>query len=361
MIQLIEADQVVSLCSETLGLGKAHSIHDEVLLAALVRRAAGLVCPCSPGTLRRAVLESLFLLSEDVERLSDDVEMAVDKATIAGDLLELNQVTTDDPDVKGSWVFAAPPAFVRRSSGGVFLAGISPEGPSALPPDLAKRVQFDRHYRTLAPQAGEDLPKALKEFGLVELSERNWLKLPRQEEARTFVDRMTRELNELGPSGSVSDLQVLDGSRDPKFYKGRWSPAKNKSGIFVARRPQEYGAALWGLARLRDGELEKFLDLPPKRDKFRGADFAWHFQMALDHLSGKPQKFRVVGSGDPMRFDFFSPIPIWAERRLAIIGRTVERNRCLFSYEIPAREAEAEINFLKNYLWLGPETPDGSN
>ena len=60
----------------------------------------------------RAVIESLNHLAEDKEVLAEAVETAVEKATIAGDLLELGQVTTDDPEVKGSWIFAAPPAFV---------------------------------------------------------------------------------------------------------------------------------------------------------------------------------------------------------------------------------------------------------
>jgi len=51
-------------------------------------------------------------------------------------------------------------------------------------------------------------------------------------------------------------------------------------------------------------------------------------------------------------FDFFSPLPLWAERRLAIIGRPAERERCLFSYQIPQVEAATEEQFMQSRLWL---------
>jgi hypothetical protein len=194
----------------------------------------------------------------------------------------------------------------------------------------------------------------LRELGLLELPERSWLKLPRLETAIDFRDRMERALYAQGPSGGVADLIVLDSSRDPSFYRGRWISPKRETGCFIARRPQAYGAPLWGFALLAGGNLEKFIDFPPKRDKFRGCDFAWHLQAAIDSLRGTRQTYRRRSTPSQARLDFFSPLPLWAQRRLAVIGRSVERDRCLFSYEIPARELEAEENFLQTYLWTAP-------
>lgn len=361
VIQQVDAQHIVALCSEALALPNPANVHDEVLLAALVRRAAAIVCPCSPGTLQRAVLNSLLGLSNESKRLAEDVETAVEKATIAGDLLELNQVATDDPDVKGTWLFAAPPAFVARSSGSVFLLGVNPEGLMPLPPAFRSRIRYDRHCRTIQPQTSEDLAQSLRELGLLELSERNWLKLPRQESAKEFCARIERELHAQPPSGEVSELKILEGSRDPMYYTGRWVTAKRESGCFVARRPQAYGAALWGFAQLTDGTLERFLDFPPKKDRFRGSDFAWHLQMAIDAVRGTPQRYRKQAHQAYVRFNFFSPIPLWAERRLAIVGRPVARDKCLFSYEIPEQEAAAEENFLRNHLWIEPDSSQGSS
>lgn len=361
VIEQVDPQQVVALCREALALPKAGDVHDEVLLAALVRRAAAIVCPCSPGTLQRAVLDSLFRLSDEPERLAGDVETAVEKAAVAGDLLELNQVATDDPNVKGTWLFAAPPAFVARRSGSVILLGVSPEGPTPLPPAFTQRICYERHYRAIEPQPSENLVQSLRELGLLELSERNWLKLPRQETARDFRARAERELQAQPPSGEVNELRILDSNRDPTYYSGRWTMPKHETGCFVARRPQAYGVALWGFAQLKDGTLEKFLDFPPKKDRFRGSDFAWHLQMALDATRGAPQRYRKRVHQGHVRLDFFSPIPLWAERRLAIVGRPVTREKCLFSYEVPEREAETEEAFIKNQLWLEPNSPRGGN
>jgi hypothetical protein len=354
VIQQIEVVDVVTNSRRALALPGKSDVHDAVFLAALIRRAAAIVCPCSASTLERTVLESLDRLSENPERLADDVEIAVEKAMIAGDLLEFSQVATDDPNAKGTWLFAAPPAFVARPSGSIFLLGVTPEEPSPLPPSLNCRIVFERHYRIVHPDPSENLSQTFRELGLLELSERSWLKFPREETAYDFRGRLERELNAQVASGDVPELSILDSARDPTYYKGRWVTPKRETGYFVARRPQAYGAPLWGLALLAEGVLQKFLDFPPRRSKFRGSDFAWHLQMAMDSCRGSPQKYRRRTTPAGRCLDFFSPLPLWAERRLAIIGRSAERDRCLFSYQISDAELAAEEEFLQKRLWLAP-------
>ena len=176
--------------------------------------------------------------------------------------------------------------------------------------------------------------------------------MPKEETAKNFLDRLERQLMTQGPSGSVPDLLILDSARDPSYYKSRWLAPKRESGCFIARRPQAYGAPLWGFAHLSDGVLDKFLDFPPRRDRWRGSDFAWHLQLAIDACRGAPQKYRRRRTPYGVCLDFFSPLPLWAERRLAIIGRPVEPDRCLFTYRLPERELPAEEEFLQKRLWL---------
>jgi hypothetical protein len=280
------------------------------------------------------------------------VETAVEKAIIAGDLLEFSQATPGDPNAKGTWVFAAPPRFVARPSGNVFFMGITPDEPSPLPPSLNTRLVYQRHFRLIERKPSENLPQILRELGVLELSEQSWLKLPREEGAKNFVDRLERELMAQPVSGSVPDLLILDSARDPSYYKGRWAAPRRATGCFVARRPQAYGAPLWGFAHLTDGVLDKFLDFPLRRDRWRGSDFAWHLQLAIDSCRGAPQKYRRRREADGVCLDFFSPLPLWAERRLAIVGRPAERVHCLFTYQFPERELAAEEGFLRKRLWL---------
>lgn len=360
MIDPISAHEVVVLARQTVQLPLiTQELRDEAMLAALIRRAASIFCPCSPSTIANAVFEHLQDISRDEEEeLRSDIQDAIEKAIIVGDLLELNQATTDSPDVKSTWVFAASPAFVRRLNGGVILTGISGDDPNPLPGTFKERIIYDRHYRKISPEPAEDLAQVLSGFGLVELSERNWTRAPREETAREHRDRVFHLLNTQRDSGELRDLEILDPAKTPSYYRGRWVKATNQTGIFVSRRPQAYGAALWSLASLANGVAQRFLDLPYS-PRMRGMDCAWHLQMAIDACNGTPQTYRKRTSGSGVCLDFFSPIPSWAERRLGIIGQTAPKERCLFTYFLPLNEAEAEEIFIKQNLWLSLREEQG--
>ena len=115
VITEISAAEVVRSSREALGLHalSADTI-DDTLLAASLRRAAGILCPCSPSTLVTAVLESLqYLFEGSDDDMEERIAATAEALIIGGDLLELNQVTTDDPDVKGTWVFRHHPVLSR--------------------------------------------------------------------------------------------------------------------------------------------------------------------------------------------------------------------------------------------------------
>lgn len=352
VITEVSAGEVVRLSHEALGLSaSSYGVIDDAVLAALVRRAAGILCPCSLSTLVTAVLESLQYLFDDNDAL-ERVTTAAEGLMIGGDLLELNQVTIDDPAAKGTWVFSAPPGFIVRPGGNVFLVGIVPDEATPLPASLNARVTYEGFVRTLTPQPTEDLPSVLRDLGLRELSASAWLKAPKPESATELSDNMLRRLAEQLPSGVVADISILDPGRNVEYYVGRWVSPTNQSGNYVGRRPQVYGAPLWGFATLVDGSVTKFLDLPLKGTRWRGCDIAWYLQMAIDHCRGTPQLYRRRPSQGGACLDFFSPLPLWAQRRLAVLGRPAPREKCLISYWIPERELASEEAFLQERLWL---------
>lgn len=359
VIDRIEAADVLADCRQTLGLSEPSETGqeplDEILLAALVRRSAGIHCPCSRATLRSSLLESLMLLSEDEKTLEERIDVVIEGLIVVGDLLELNDVATDDPDVKGTWVFAAPPGFVSRGSGSIFLLGVVPDHDTFLPQSLVCRIHHEGLTRTIVPERDEDLVGDLRAHGMRELSERVWLKAPTAEEPHALLDRYTHELRLQPPSGTIVDLRVLDPVRPVTYYKGRWATAEKRTGIFVARRPQEYGAELWCLAELEAGAVVRILDLPLRKTRWRGCDVAWHLQMAIDSCLGTPQRYRRQDVGNGVRLDFFSPLPQWAERRLMILGSPADPDRSLMSYELPRAEIDREESFLKRELWLARE------
>lgn len=354
VIAEILPEDVLAGCRKALGLPAASDEPiDETLLAGLLRRAAGILCPCSRASLRTALLESLHGLAPDEQQLPDAIDAAIEGLIIGGDLLELNDVATIDPDVKGTWVFAAPPTFIVRANGSIFLTGIVPDHDTFLPPSLASRIRYERFTRVLEPQSGEGLAIDLREEGLRELSEGAWLRAPKPELAQDVLLTIERHLHAMPPSGTFEGLQILDPARRVTYYKGRWcAPARHHHGNFVGRRPQDYGVPIWCFVALQDGIPARVLDLPLKKTQWRACDVAWRLQMAIDSCSANPQRYRRTASGDRVRYEFFSPLPQWSERRLMIFGRPELRSGSLLSYSLPTGVADQEERFLQDRLWL---------
>ena len=355
MITQVNARNILSGCRQILGLPvEPEGYIDDVLIAALLRRTAGYHCPCSFATLRTSVLDSLQLLSKDMDEMSlyEQIEIVIEGLIAGGDLIELNDVVTYDPEAKGSWVFAAPPSFVVRPSGSIFLLGIVPDQDVFLPESLASRIRNVGLTRMISPMPSEDLPGELSEQGLQQLSQDTWLKSPKAERAEDLLERFRRQLDEQPPSGVVNDLQIIDPAQPITYYRGRWTSPGEQTGTFVARRPQQFGTPIWCFTELEAGAVVRLLDLPLKKSRWRGCDVAWYLQMAIDHCNQSPQVYRCRHEGNGVRLDFFSPLPQWSHRRLLILGRTVQRKNSLMSYQLPSTEAETEEAFLQNRLWL---------
>ena len=360
VISRITANDVLSNCRQILGLPVNQPlVVDEPLLSGLLRRSAGIHCPCSRTTLRTSLIESLEHLSADEESLYERIDNAIEALIVGGDLLELNDVVTEDMTVKGTWVFTAPPSFVVRQSHSIFLIGIVPDQDTFLPRSLSELIVYDGYIRMIESQPDRDIAKELRQQSLQQLSENAWLKCPKAEEASFMCDRFERLLQKQNRSGTVPDLEIIDPTRAVTFYQGRWCQPTTENGTFVARRRQEYGSPIWCFANLEHGVTVRLLDLPPNQMRWRGCDIAWHLQMAIDHCRGAPQRFRRLDKGDFIRFDFFSPIPQWSQRRLMIFGRSVPPANCLMSYLLPASEAKTEEQHLEQTLWLSP-TEDSS-
>ena len=362
-LEAVKSGDVLEVSRRTLGLppqteGNTVAV-DDVFLAALIRHSAGFVCPCSAATLRSVAMDSLQYLVVD-EDLTNRIEDTIEMLTIGGDLLELRQATTDDAAVRGTWLFAAPPSYVVRPSGDIFLTGIVADQDTYLPRALAERIRFDGCSRVIMPEDGEDLAGELAELGLQRVSEDNWLKAPRAQPAEKLYADLEARLKAGPRSGSIPDLEILDPEKPVTYYRGRWLSVKKQTGVFVARRPQEYGSPIWCFVELQGGEAQNLLDFPLPRQRWRGCDAAWHLQMAIDHLRGNPQRYRSRRNDGEVRLDFFSPLPLWAQRRLMIIGRKAAPQKCLMSFWIPAHEVENEERFLQERLWMAPQDEEGS-
>lgn len=353
MIEVIDREAVVATALACLGTEREEAgVLAPAYLAAGIRRLAGFLCPCSPRTLVRTMIDSHRGLIADEDEFGVLVERSIETLVAIGDLLELSDVALVGEQVRSTWLVAAPPAFVARPSGSCFVLGISADEQTPLPTEMRTRVVSRLGIRYIDPLAGEDLAAMLRELGMRELSTATWLKSPKRASPTDLVSAYDAKLSARSPSGEVPDLLALDGARKTRSYRRRWGPPGSLTGRFVVRRPQTFGSDLWGYAELRDGLPLKLLDLPLPGDRWRGCDAAWRIQMAIDSLALRAQEYRLRSDEKGSIIDLFSPIPKWARRRLAVVGDEVAPDGCLMSFYVAAGEVATEEKFLNELLYL---------
>jgi hypothetical protein len=352
-VNAITPAEAVEQTVEVLGLdpGSVDLTSLEVL-AASVRRAASFLCPVTPGLLVRSIDDALARLPGHSVETRLLLEATLDALVLYGDLLEL---PVDDESGPRRHLFLGPPAFIHRQSEMVLLLGVRPEGAPLLSDTLSEGIENDAHVRRLrlGPHLGKD---ALLDDGLIEVQPEQWLRCPPAKSAGELVADHTARILATGDAGPLEGIRVLDPSRPSTFYRGRWrelTPAD--TGIFVARRPQGYGADLWSFVEVGGGEVRRGIDLPVQEPLAPGADEAWRLQAAIDADNDNPQRVAVRAANREgwSVLDLFSPIPSWAQRRLDVVGTPILRSRgALLSYAVPTAEVDEEVQFLETMMWL---------
>lgn len=347
----LSAEEVRSRTLTTLGFWTSGvDLTSPEALAAALRRTASLRCPCSSTTLVRAVVVPLQDLVPDRAALEQAVGENLEALVAHGDLIE--QPDLLGPGKEGLLLYTAPPSFVARKSGAAILIGVACDAACPLP-ELSAQIEHQGHVRRIGARHG--VREQLLAAGLLEITEEQWLRSPPQESASDLLDRANAELSQQGRSGELAGLSILNSDTPVTYYRNRWSPCRNQSGLFVARRSQAYGADLWCYVELRDGSPQRVIDLPLRLSPHRGCDDAWRLQMAIDASRGAPQRFGVHANADgSTTLALFSPAPMWARRRWDAIGEPSVTRGALFSYRLASREIPEEIQFLREMMWLAP-------
>ena len=323
------------------------------VIAGALRRMSSFLCPCSASTLMRGVVQPLRGVVDDIEVAKGTVKDTLAAMIAYGDILESSDLEEDTENGTTIVLYPAPASFVVRRSGTVLLLGVASDQLSALPDDLAERVEYANHVRRLHPQPDEDLRTQLLEFGLIELSYDRWIHGPTQNTSAQLLSFINDLLDEAQPSYDVPGLVILDPKSPVRYYRGRWTEARSQTGRFVARRSQAYGNKLWCYVQLRSGNPEKVIDFPLSGNRWRGCDEAWHVQMAIDAQREVPQRFRVKPGPENTRvIQLFSPVPMWAQRRWDAVGEPIPAFGCLFAYRLTEAEFAEELEFVREALWL---------
>jgi hypothetical protein len=357
MISIISPQQALTSIKQSLSVSSSNesqALSNETIAQAL-RRAVHILAPCAPYELERAVARSFSGFGIAKEELTARVQEMLEELVVYGDILEM-RTDANDPWALGN-AFAlrgAPPSFVARKNGSFTILGVAGDQVSPLTATLEARTVHLGALRILTASDGEDLRSLLKELDLLELPEKVWLRIPRIELASAYVETWRRQIALEPAAGAVDGLRILDTARSPSFYRDRWcEPSAQHDGVFVARRPQKYGAELWCLVELSRGAPQRFVDLVSPGDRIRPCDIAWRIQAALDSVGGTPQQYQcssAVTSDSIVRF--FSPLPSWVERHLSVVGRKTKAPRCLFSYELATSALDNEVRLLREMMWM---------
>jgi hypothetical protein len=352
MMRTLSPSELLSWSGQ--GLGIADAAAPTQLLKPALRRAAHILAPVARSDLVRFVAEPLGPLGDQREA----VDNALEEMIIYGDILAMRRQPLDDWGVPAEVLRPAPPTFVRRSNGEFIILGVAGDHPTALSQELEALVIDDGMVRRLLGDHG-DLFAHLRLLGLAQLSEQAWLRTPQSETPAAHRARWRTRLNATPPlDHSVDGLEILNGARDPRYYRGRWTAADGEDGMFVARRPQLYGAPLWSLVHLEQGQARHLIDLYADDDRQRPCDLAWRLQAALDAERASPQVARIRRTGATASLDLFSPLPSFAERRLALVATKVGGVKCLYSFTMPTARLAEEIGVLRALLWMGVDEED---
>jgi hypothetical protein len=351
------------LAVQILDVDQAADLFSAEGLTASLRRAASFLCPASPRQLIDAVFDAVRPLLSGTELPRQDVSDLLDLLVSAGDLLELRL----SGGTRGRLLYLGPPSYIERRPGQYLLLGIRPFGASLISPGLSGAIQYEGHTRTI--ELSPDRAAAqLSELGLHMIRKTQWVRRPPEMPPGELVRQMRERLSAAGPAGVVEGLTVIAPEEKVTYYHGRWRSLKPAdSGLFVARRPQAYGADLWCVVLVAGGAPARLLDLPADDPAVPGHDEAWRVQAALDAAADSPQVFRVggvlsTGASAGRTVDFFSPLPRWAERYLQLTGMAVPRTAgALFSYRVPEAAMPGLADFLASMLWMGQITTEGRN
>ena len=358
LIELLTPIEAARRTRASLGLdGKADDPRS--FIAAALRRAAGIMCPCRPGELVRAVSASLRPLADAILVTEPLIQDVLDEMLMIGDVAEvIFDSGPDSPHDKLS-LCLMPFSFVRRSQGQVTLLGGRADEAMTLPNELAQRVSYRGAMRELSPRDPEDLPSLLLEFGLNEIAADAWLRLPKKESMSAHIAIARAKMPMPSAPRAIEGLHIIGEGR---IYARRWCEPSKHTGFFVARRPQAYGAPVWSAVELRDGEVTSLLDLHAPGSRWRPCDVAWLLQAALDATAGAPHQFRCTlsTSNSVVILDLFAPLPSWAERRLRLVGLRMPAAGSLMSFAIPVASAVAECQFLQDYLWMRDTRSEGA-
>lgn len=350
-VHVITPLEVRQELSQFLQLGEASD--QATLIASAVRRLCSFMCPCPSFAIQRMACRSLKVLGLPEDELHRLVADSLEDLSVSGDVLELSRVTMAGAENFPSWLYCAPPSFISRATGRIYVTGIAADDASFLPRELRANITRDGAARFI-DSANQEIAEQLKQLGLRQVKESAWMNGVRTETAPDHLRRATGRLRSFGVAGDLPDLTILEyAGRARKSYTSRWKKTDNENGVYVGRVPQPYGAPLWYLCDLVEGKSARSILLPTKESTERASDVAWRIQFALDSQAGFPASYSVARDSNVATLSFHFPLPVAVRRRFMFLGaRRSQDDPNPFRFQLPLQELDGERRFLRDNYWI---------
>lgn len=330
---------------------------DAAVIAAVMRRLCGFMCPCPGYALEKATLRSLQPFYPSDEALRAEIKEILNDLLTSGDILELSRVVVAGAEGKPTWLFCAPPSFVERTDGHVYIFGIAPDGATFLPGELTDQLQYRATTRFFESADMRSLVATLRSIGLREVSEEAWLSTVRSGSPKEYLDRVKAALARQGVEGDLGEISILRHCKEALgAYSARWSRSSSESGYYIVRTEQAYGAPNWYFAELANGTVRSSVLLPLPEVAERACDTAWRIQLAMDACGGFPAQIRLAPTTEGYTLSFSFPPPTAVRRRLGILGgRRHDQNSGYQQFHVQSSELDQELLHLRTCYWYEHE------
>lgn len=324
-------------------------IDDETLIAQSLRRAVVFLAPCSRAALTQAVAEALQpLTTSALPDFKEKIRAVLDSLCAVGDIVELATPEATNPNAPPQHLWSAPPSFVSTPGGRIYLLGSKGDAITFIPDNLVESVQYSRRIRFIATN-DQELESVLVDYGLFSMTAREWVRRPSACKPDEFLLASLTKLNR--QPDTIEDLSVLSGSG--RFYRSRWRPlAPEHDGVYIAKRPQRFGADRWCLVQATNGRITKLSDVFATHSRERACDRAWMLQHALAAKNGTPENFRISRMEANLRLSLFFPIPNWAEKYILLMAEKVDAQDALMCFEFTESGREHILELLETGLWM---------
>lgn len=345
----ISAADVRSCVAAELGLAEidGSAVSDLTLVAAVLRRNCGILCPCPAELIVRRTTDAVCQLLDTNADPKDLVEAVLNGLVVAGDLLEGND--SSNPGTS-ALIYVANPSFLRIGER-VYILGVAEDDAPILPRDLLSQLQMKGASRYFG---AKDVEARLRDLGFRELSKKRWLGPSMRGGASQVVERARARLSSDGLPGPVENATALkSATRTWRAYRDRWSSISKESGIHIIRVPRRYGSPRWCIGELENGHVIRFLPLSQDEQSLRPCDQAWLLQLALDSIRGNPNYYWRVQTGEHVVLRLGFPIPLRTHRAISLLcGLCATEIGPAQPLTVP-RDIAAEIeNILKEDCWL---------